>query len=137
MENHRASCLKLEAVSPQASKCSILSLTMAPGCATKFDPWGQRGWRGEVYFASVTAAPESLARFGPPGSGSGTPSPGLDLAGSSLIQPVASRGWASVAGGWAGALPEGAGAPYIFRLGAGAGAPLPALPLEITGNNNA
>ena len=120
MENHRASCLKPEAVSPQASKCSILSLTMAPGCATKKNPVGQRGWRGEVYFASSPAAPESLARFSPPGSGSGTPSPGSDRAGSLLIQPVA-----GLCG--AGALPEGAGALHIFRRGLWAGAPLPAL----------
>lgn len=117
MENHRASCSKHGALAPVVQPKN---------------PGGQWGWRGEVYFASVTAAPESLARFGPPGSGSGTPSPGLDRAGSLLIQPVAGRGWAGAAVGGACALQEGAVAPYIFRLGAGAGGSAPCSP---SGNN--
>lgn len=51
--------------------------------------------RGEANFATVTDTAESLARFGPPGSGSGTPSPGLDpgriAAGPALVSGAEGR----------------------------------------------
>ena len=65
----------------------------------------RRGWDGEAYFATVADSAESLARFGPPGSGPGTPTPGFDLvsdllaaAGRWLLLIV----WSLGAGRWPG-----------------------------------
>ena len=55
----------------------------------KICPHGIWGWDGEAYFATVADSAESLARFGPPGSGPGTPTPGFDLGFSLLIGAVA------------------------------------------------
>ena len=61
----------------------------------KFNPPVSEDWCGEAYNATVPSAAESLARFGPPGSGSGTPSPGLDpgriAAGPALVSGAEGR----------------------------------------------
>lgn len=60
----------------------------------KFCPHGIWGWDGEAYFATVADSAESQPRFGPPGFGSGTPTPGFDLVAGLLPVPVAAcRRW--------------------------------------------
>ena len=57
-------------------------------CDFKFCPQGNHYPCGEVYIYTVPEPAESLARFGPPGSGLGTPSPGSE--GDRSIIPIRS-----------------------------------------------
>lgn len=83
-------------------------------------PHGNQCRGEEAYYASVPGAAESLARFDPPGSGSGTPSPGSasgwSALGRCLLPALAVP---DRAGAMAGAVvrwtvPAGAGAGLTF-----------------------
>lgn len=70
-------------------------------------------------YVIVPGAAESLARFGPPGSDPGTPTPGScrgPVLGWEPVRCRSCRGWPWLG---AGCLPGAGAGPYIFRLGRG------------------